>query len=81
VFPAYAGVILQIAEDDREGNSVPRIRGGDPRLIINSKPSPDFYWVFPAYAGVIPPTSQRYRERLSVPRIRGGDPIMLCLAI
>ena len=35
VFPASAGVILQVDILDGAGDSFPRIRGGDPERFVN----------------------------------------------
>ena len=69
VFPAYAGVIRELAEKIRQLARVPRVCGGDPvtRTLEASRAA-----VFPAYAGVIPKASVLiwWAEGCS-PRMRG----------
>ena len=52
-------------------NSVPRIRGDDPRYEVDATIPAG---VFPAYAGMIPARSATRRHSKGVPRIRGDDP-------
>ena len=71
LFPAYAGVILEISAIFTPPFSFPRIRGGDPTRLGTHCPLPG---LFPAYAGVIPIVLSFLLEPNPFPRIRGGDP-------
>lgn len=51
LFPAYAGVILLQPWKRELQSTFPRIRGGDPALIVRVCMKSG---LFPAYAGVIP---------------------------
>ncbi|GAJ26888.1 hypothetical protein JCM15457_1840 [Liquorilactobacillus sucicola DSM 21376 = JCM 15457] len=51
VFPAYAGVILKLADYFKVSIGIPRVCGGDP---YEDMVYPAEEIVFPAYAGVIP---------------------------
>ena len=73
VFPAYAGVILRIADEEIKKVCVPRVCGGDPP---NEKVILCGWLVFPAYAGVILHKVNSRMAIKSVPRVCGGDPTL-----
>ena len=72
VFPASAGVILNMSMLKKLLICFPRIRGGDPSLPVIID---ELQLVFPASAGVILNRRNREKQHRSFPRIRGGDPV------
>ena len=71
LFPAYAGVIPDIAVVVMGMAAFPRLRGGDPWVEGVFKRSGQ---LFPAYAGVILVGSMALLHSPAFPRLRGGDP-------
>ena len=69
LFPAYAGVIPTARLAGRPQETFPRIRGGDPRLIVRLCMATG---LFPAYAGVIHVDElESYLEACFSPHTRG----------
>ena len=71
LFPAYAGVILDVVDLYMQACAFPRICGGDPRVRWHRNRKT---MLFPAYAGVIPIMTFKEVNAISFPRICGGDP-------
>ena len=76
LFPAHAGVILELLPNSGHTLTFPRTRGGDPIEIL---PIGETEMLFPAHAGVIPRRAQMGKDRITFPRTRGGDPDVLLL--
>ena len=71
LFPAYAGVILNLEYLAEMRVTFPRIRGGDPFKKAEQRGAT---LLFPAYAGVIRNGERWESISKTFPRIRGGDP-------
>ena len=78
MFPARAGVILDLEWLCNLLWYVPRASGGDPREELKGDKGTT---MFPARAGVIPDQYGGSGTHTDVPRASGGDPVGACLAL